>query len=75
MAPAKDLIRSFSGQAKRVFFYGLNGLTPPMAALESMGKDPLQIGLIAPTPGVVNQFSMIQVAREITETRMLRTLE
>src|SRR6059058_4715220 len=27
-----------------------------MAALESLGKDPLQIGEIAPTPGVVNQF-------------------
>jgi Mn-containing catalase len=27
-----------------------------MAALESMGKDPLQIGEIAPTPGVVNKF-------------------
>lgn len=27
-----------------------------MAALDSMGKDPLSIGLIAPTPGIVNQF-------------------
>jgi Mn-containing catalase len=27
-----------------------------MAALESMGKDPLKIGLISPTPGVVDQF-------------------
>jgi Mn-containing catalase len=27
-----------------------------MAALESMGKDPLEIGKIPPTPGVVNQF-------------------
>lgn len=27
-----------------------------MAALESMGKDPLEIGEILPTPGVVNQF-------------------
>jgi Mn-containing catalase len=27
-----------------------------MAALDSMGKDPLEIGLIAPTPGVVDQF-------------------
>ncbi len=27
-----------------------------MAALESMGKDPLDIGLIAPTPGIVNQY-------------------
>src|SRR5436853_7256668 len=27
-----------------------------MAALESMGKDPLQVGEIAPTPGVVNKF-------------------
>src|ERR1700744_2454627 len=26
------------------------------AALESMGKDPLEIGLIPPTPGLVNQF-------------------
>lgn len=27
-----------------------------MAALDSMGKDPLSIGLLPPTPGVVNQF-------------------
>ncbi len=27
-----------------------------MAALDSLGKDPLSIGLIAPTPGIVNQF-------------------
>ena len=27
-----------------------------MAALDSMGKDPLQIGEIPPTPGIVNQF-------------------
>lgn len=27
-----------------------------MAALESMGKDPLDIGLIAPTPGIVSQY-------------------
>jgi Mn-containing catalase len=27
-----------------------------MAALESLGKDPLEIGQIPPTPGVVNQF-------------------
>ena len=27
-----------------------------MAALDSMGKDPLQIGLIVPTPGVVDMF-------------------
>jgi Mn-containing catalase len=27
-----------------------------MAALDSMGKDPLQIGLIPPTPGVVEMF-------------------
>lgn len=27
-----------------------------MAALESMGKDPLDIGLIPPTPGLVNQY-------------------
>jgi Mn-containing catalase len=27
-----------------------------MAALESMGKDPLQIGEIPPTPKVVDQF-------------------
>src|SRR5689334_13786693 len=27
-----------------------------MAALDSLGKDPLEIGLIPPTPGVVNQF-------------------
>src|SRR6202012_2672021 len=27
-----------------------------MAALDSMGKDPLEIGLIPPTPGLVNQF-------------------
>ena len=27
-----------------------------MAALESMGKDPLEIGKIPPTPGVVDQF-------------------
>ena len=27
-----------------------------MAALESMGKDPLDVGLIPPTPGIVNQF-------------------
>ena len=27
-----------------------------MAALESMGKDPLEIGKIPPTPGIVNQF-------------------
>jgi Mn-containing catalase len=27
-----------------------------MAALESMGKDPLEIGLIPPTPNVVDQF-------------------
>src|SRR5213079_797350 len=27
-----------------------------MAALESMGKDPLQVGEIPPTPGVVNKF-------------------
>ncbi len=27
-----------------------------MAALESMGKDPLVIGLIQPTPGIVEQF-------------------
>jgi Mn-containing catalase len=27
-----------------------------MAALESLGKDPLEIGLIPPTPGIVNQF-------------------
>jgi len=27
-----------------------------MAALESMGKNPLEIGLIPPTPGVVDQF-------------------
>lgn len=27
-----------------------------MAALESMGKDPLDIGLIPPTPGIVNQY-------------------
>ncbi len=27
-----------------------------MAALDSMGKDPLEIGKIPPTPGVVNQF-------------------
>jgi Mn-containing catalase len=27
-----------------------------MAALDSMGKDPLKIGLIPPTPGLVNQF-------------------
>ena len=27
-----------------------------MAALESMGKDPLEIGLIPPTPGIVDQY-------------------
>jgi Mn-containing catalase len=27
-----------------------------MAALESLGKDPLQIGEIPPTPEIVNQF-------------------
>lgn len=27
-----------------------------MAALESLGKDPLEVGKIPPTPGVVNQF-------------------
>lgn len=27
-----------------------------MAALEIMGKDPLDIGLNAPTPGLVNQY-------------------
>lgn len=27
-----------------------------MAALESMGKDPLEIGMIPPTPEIVNQF-------------------
>jgi Mn-containing catalase len=27
-----------------------------MTALDSMGKDPLEIGLIPPTPGVVNQY-------------------
>src|SRR6201985_2743740 len=27
-----------------------------MAALESMGKNPLEIGLIPPTPGIVEQF-------------------
>jgi Mn-containing catalase len=27
-----------------------------MAALESIGKDPLEVGKIPPTPGVVNQF-------------------
>lgn len=27
-----------------------------MAALDSMGKDPLEIGLIPPTPGIVDQF-------------------
>jgi Mn-containing catalase len=27
-----------------------------MAALESMGKDPLDIGAIPPTPGVIDQF-------------------
>jgi Mn-containing catalase len=27
-----------------------------MAALDSLGKDPLSIGLIAPTPGIVQQF-------------------
>lgn len=27
-----------------------------MSALESMGKDPLEIGLILPTPGVVDQY-------------------
>ena len=27
-----------------------------MAALESMGRDPLQVGEIPPTPGVVNQY-------------------
>jgi len=27
-----------------------------MAALDSMGKDPLQIGEIPPTPGIVNKF-------------------
>jgi len=27
-----------------------------MAALESMGKDPLEVGLIPPTPGVVDEF-------------------
>jgi Mn-containing catalase len=27
-----------------------------MAALDSMGKDPLEVGLIPPTPGLVNQF-------------------
>src|SRR5678809_1623244 len=27
-----------------------------MAALDSMGKDPLEIGEIPPTPGIVNQF-------------------
>jgi Mn-containing catalase len=27
-----------------------------MAALDSMGKDPLEIGLIAPTPDIVNKF-------------------
>lgn len=27
-----------------------------MTALDSMGKDPLSIGLIAPTPGIVEQF-------------------
>ena len=27
-----------------------------MAALESMGKDPLEIGKIPPTPGLVDQF-------------------
>jgi Mn-containing catalase len=27
-----------------------------MAALESMGKDPLEIGQIAPTPNIVNQY-------------------
>ncbi len=27
-----------------------------MAALDSLGKDPLSIGQIAPTPGIVNQF-------------------
>lgn len=27
-----------------------------MAALESLGKDPLDVGLIPPTPGIVNQY-------------------
>ena len=27
-----------------------------MAALESMGKDPLSIGKIPPTPGIVDEF-------------------
>lgn len=27
-----------------------------MGALESMGKDPLKIGLIPPTPGIVDQY-------------------
>ena len=27
-----------------------------MAALDSMGKDPLSIGMIPPTPGIVNEF-------------------
>jgi Mn-containing catalase len=27
-----------------------------MAALDSMGKDPLEVGLIPPTPGLVNKF-------------------
>jgi Mn-containing catalase len=27
-----------------------------MAALDSMGKDPLEIGKIPPTPGIVEQF-------------------
>ncbi len=27
-----------------------------MAALDSMGQDPLQIGLLEPTPGIVNKF-------------------
>lgn len=27
-----------------------------MAALESMGKDPLEVGLIAPTPGIVDKY-------------------
>jgi Mn-containing catalase len=45
-----------------------------MAALESMGKDPLEVGLTPPTPGLVDKFSMIPPGKEKTAklTRVAR---
>ena len=37
-----------------------------MAGLESLGKDPLSIGKIPPTPGLVDQFSTTRPAKETT---------